>query len=246
MIDFLLIVILGVVTWCVASEGAGGAAIILISVLFSGLLAMNYFEPLAGFLERNVSSGVMSYRWDFIALLGLFAGFIALFRFVTTQISPKYIHVHPYLYEAGRWGCGLATGYITMAILLTALHTAPLPREFIGFKPERKNLFGIIAPDRQWLGFTQYVTEKIFSKSKNLVDPTTNESITLVHMFDGRTRWHDDLPGEPTEVFSSFIIRYASRREAFIRSAAGGGTPAGIKPSGGLRRNAPAGGGPAF
>ena len=47
-----------------------------------------------------------------------------------------------------RWTCGLATGYVTVAFLLTALHTAPLPREFLGFSGEKKNFFGIGA-DRQ-------------------------------------------------------------------------------------------------
>ena len=239
MIDFLLIVIIGVVTWCVASEGAGGAAIILLSVLFAGLLAMNFFEPLAVFLERNVSAGTMRYRWDYIALMGLFAGFVGLLRFITSQISPKYIHVHPYLYEAGRWGCGLLTGYITMAFLLAALHTAPMPREFIGFKPERKNLFGIVAPDRQWLGFTQYVTEKVFAKSSFLRDEE-GQVFTIPRMFDGRTRWHDNLPGDQSEVLSSFIIRYASRREAFMRSA--GGSTTINKPPTGIKRNTPSGG----
>src|SRR5690606_35794892 len=41
MIDIFLIAIVAVVTWCVASEGAWGAALTLFSVVFAGLLAMN-------------------------------------------------------------------------------------------------------------------------------------------------------------------------------------------------------------
>ena len=48
---------------------------------------------------------------------------------------------------------------------MTALHVAPLPREFMGFRPERKNLFDFAAPDRQWLALTQYVSETSLQKS---------------------------------------------------------------------------------
>ncbi len=61
----------------------------------------------------------------------------------------------------------MATGYVVAAIILTSLHTAPLSREFMGFKPERSNLFDALAPDRQWLGFTQYVSEHVMRSGSN-------------------------------------------------------------------------------
>jgi hypothetical protein len=112
-------------------------------------------------------------------------------------LVPSYIAVHSRLYDAARWIFGFLTGYVTMAILLTALHTAPLPREFLGFTPERKNLFGLAAPDREWLGFVQYVSEKSLRSSADTV-------------FDGT---HFRLPGHDNEIWPTFIIRYASRRD---------------------------------
>ena len=75
MIDILLLLIIGVITWCVASEGPWGASFTLIIVIISGLLAMNFFEPLAVFLDKTLSLGSdWNARWDFIAMLGIFAG----------------------------------------------------------------------------------------------------------------------------------------------------------------------------
>ena len=163
MIDILLLAILAAVTWCVASEGAWGAAFMLLTVVFSGLLAMNFFEPLANFLENSVNNSPdWHYRWDMIALVGLFVAFVLLLRTALEKLMPTLVLVHPLAFDGVRWACGLATGYVVMAFLLTALHTAPLPREFIGFTPERKNLFNMAAPDRQWLGLTQYVSERAF------------------------------------------------------------------------------------
>ena len=194
LIDILLLIILAAVTWCVAGEGAWGAAIMLFSVIFSGLLAMNFFEPLANALEGAVPD--WRTYWDVIALIGLFVGFVFLFRTVMEQLMPTFVQVQTLAYEGVRWTCGLLAGYVTMAFLLTALHTAPLPREFIGFTPERANLFGMAAPDRQWLGFTQYASERVFARGR---------------IFDGPRFTVGD---QQNDTWPSFPIRYASRRES--------------------------------
>jgi len=213
-IDFALIAILGVVAWCVASEGASGAAMTCLSVILSGLIAMNYFEPLTALFP---ATGWSHYGADVVCLVGLFIGGVCGLRFATERLCPRFLTVHTLAYEIGRWGCAVLTGYVTMAFLLTALHTAPLPREFIGFKPERKNLLNIVAPDREWLGFTQYVSEKVFR---------TGPSGKL---FDGpRFTLGDQSKPYPNTVWPSFPIRYASRRELLsggetVTASQGGG-----------------------
>ena len=217
MIDIACLAVVGVIVWCVASEGLWGAAHTFLCVLLAGLLAMNFFEPAAGFLDGMLGN----YRTysDVIALVGLFTAFVFALRLGTEHVCPTFIQLPSAFDQAGRWVFAGLAGYLTMAVLLTALHTAPLPREFMGFKPERANFFGM-APDRQWLGFMQYVTEKSFSKiiAKN---PTTNELVT--HAFDGKYESMGD-PSQPfvNKIWPSFPIRYASRRQ----SAGGGSGPA--------------------
>lgn len=198
MIDLFLLAVVGVVTWCVASEGAWGAALSLLGVLFAGLLAMNYFEPLAETMQVALGLGVSwNNRLDFVAMMLLFIGFIFAFRIGSEQIMPNFIHVHPLAHDGVRWVAAAATGYLTMAILLTSLHTAPLPRTFFGFTPERNNFLGMSAPDRQWLGFVQYVTEKSFRNGAN------------GKIFDGSTAIMTD---QQEKILPTFIIRYATRR----------------------------------
>ncbi len=218
MIDVILLLIMGAVTWCVASEGARGAALTCLCVIFSGLLAMNFFEPLANFLQSSVAGGSWGVRWDIVALVGLFAGFVLGLREATDRISPTYVQIQGLLYEIVRWGAGLLTGYVTMAFLLTSLHTAPLPREFIGFRPERNNFLNVAAPDRQWLGFTQYVSEKIFRQGPGN------------RIFDGpQLVVGDPKQPYPNRVWPSFPIRYAHRRQMLsaMGPAAAGGQPGG-------------------
>jgi hypothetical protein len=204
-----------------------------VSVLLAGLLAMNYFEPVAKALEGfDRSSASWSQRSDFLALVGLFALFVFLLRLMTDRLAPTYMPVQSLAYEIGRWSLGLMTGYLTMAILLAALHTAPFPRwvttqgvqEFIpGFRAERRNFFNVAAPDRQWLGFVQYVSRRSLPRGR---------------VFDGPR-----FPAGDYEIdyWPSFPIRYASRRE----DIAGGPIrlgPAGTSEGGGLRQIEPSGG----
>jgi hypothetical protein len=209
----ILLLIVAGVTWCVAGEGAWGAVLTFLSVLFAGLLAMNFFEPLANLLDSMIGSGVEDYS-DLVALLGLFALFTFLLRLASDNISPTEIEVDGRLHQVARWLFGLATGYLTMAILLTSLHTAPLPRSFLGFKPEAANFFEISAPDRQWLGFTQHVSEKILSTGKIIDGP--------------RYAMPED---SEKRVWPSFPIRYATKRQDYAAgrqptSIGGGAAPA--------------------
>jgi len=222
MIDFLLLFIILVVAWCTASEGAWGAGLNFLCVLFAGLLAMNWFEPMADLFQSQMGTGNWAYRWDVIMLLGLFTVFVFGFRLITEYLMPTFVHVHGLVYDVARFGFGLATGYVTMAIFLTALHTAPLPREFIGFRPERNNLFEVAAPDRQWLALTQFVSENSLGRASTPV-------------FDGVSFERIEGKPETMQTWSSFPIRYASRREQFASGAAaaapGSAAPSGAAPN---------------
>jgi hypothetical protein len=197
MIDLALLIILGLVAWNVAAEGAWGATAVFFCVLFSALVATNYFEPLADLLQAGMGTD-WAYRVDFIALVGLFAGGVFGLRYLSEWLVPNFIVVNGRFYDACRWVFGVLTGYVTIGFLLMAMHTAPLPREFLGFTPERNNFFGQLAPDRDWLGFVQYVSEKSM--------PSSEEG----RIFDGS---QFRLPGHTNEVWPTFIFRYASRRE---------------------------------
>ena len=208
VIDILLLLIFAGVTYCVAGEGAWGAAITALCVILGGLIAMNFFEPICDNLFGT--DPWWQARLDVIVLVGLFGGSVAALRAGADKLSPTYISVQRLVHEGARWGCGALAGYVTMAFLLTALHTAPLGREFLGFKSERGNFLGMY-PDRQWLGFTQWTTEWVFTRWPKRI-------------FDGPEKIMGDPGGVANNVWPSFPIRYASRREfgsGAIAAAAG-------------------------
>jgi hypothetical protein len=208
LIDLACLAILGGVTWMVSNDGGWSAGATFLCTLLAGLLAMNFFEPLAILLSGAMQE--WDYRWDVVALVGLFVGFVFGLRILSERLAPTYIQIPGMVDNVARWGFAFGAGYVTMAFLLTALHTAPLPREFLGFKPERANFFGT-APDRQWLGFTQYVTEKGFARYDRNAGFDANGR-QVAHAFDGSYEVIGDPGLVANTVWPSFPIRYAMRR----------------------------------
>ncbi len=237
MILFSLIAVIAIVTWLLSTEGVWGAASTFVCVILAGLLAMNFFEPVAMILNYFVPA-LLEYA-DFIALVGLFAGFTWGLREGTAYLAPVDIRMPDMLEMIGKWVFSAITGYVTMAILLTALHTAPLPREFFDFRPESSVFFGMY-PDRQWLGFVQYVSENSLRTSvtvqdpvtkQYVIDPVTRQQVVMPNIFDGQYRRVGDpqMP-HPNLVWSSFPMRYAMRRAQMEQGgSAGGAGGAGVK-----------------
>lgn len=214
MIDIVLLIIFAGVTWCVASEGFAGALQTAIICIISGLLAMNFFEPAASALSGMIPASYSSWA-DAVALVGIYAILVTLMRLAVERVAPGFPDAQKPLYEGGRWVGALISGYVTMAFLLTALHTAPVPRNYLGFTPERNNFLEITAPDRQWLGFTQYVSEKSLKKWGN------------PNIFDGPQM---TIGNSTNTVWSSFPIRYATRRENIAASAGAAAAPVKVTP----------------
>ena len=218
VIDFVLLAVIGGVTYCVGREGAMSAVCTFFVVLFSALLAMNFFEPLAARL------GFLGLRADSVALLVPLAVLIFAGRLACERLAPDMLQLPAVPFEVARWGFGLMTGYLTCAILLTALHTTALPREFYGFRAERAMLLDADAPDRRWLGLTRYVTGRPLGKLPvNYVSPDGQLLGRSTRSFDGRTAMQWEAPTPPGQAavmvrMPSFLIRYADRRQTGVNA----------------------------
>lgn len=173
MLSLLLFLIFFACVAMTFNEGMWTNAIRLINVVTAALLAMNYFEPLAQWLDDWEPS--YTYVWDFIAMWVLFAIFVAILREVTDRISHvkvKFIKI------ADRIGSGVLAawvGWVMVCFTLMSMHTAPLDKNFLygGFLTgdEERMVLGL-APDRQLLGFMQKSSTGVFSCSDvNEFDP---------------------------------------------------------------------------
>ena len=159
------------------SEGMWSNAITLINIVTAGLLAVNFFEPLA----RKLSDWQPSYGylWDFISLWALFCVFMLIFRILTDTLSRVKVR---FLKIADRIGSGVLSaliGWVMICFIMLTLHTAPLSKTFLfdGFQPQESMILGL-APDRKFLGFVQMTSKGVYARStENPFDPS-NKFIT--------------------------------------------------------------------
>jgi len=217
MIDFILLGILGVVVWLLSSEGPWSTAITFVSVLLGGLIATNYFEPVADIVQSSFASSVeWQNRLDIITFLGIFSLSVFALRALGDVLLPTYAEVNGHLYQVARWAFAVLTGYALVAILCVSLHLAPLPREYLGFTPERSNFLGM-APDRQWLALVQHASERSLQRVRADGRPV---------IFDGPTFAANPADQATVQVWSSFPIKYAARRQQYASGSVAQAQPA--------------------
>ena len=156
LLNVVLIVAFFVCLALLWNEGLWSNAITLVNTMFATMIATNYFEPAADFMESRMDS--FTYLLDFLCIWLLFALTYSVLRSITDQLSVKKIKYKMPVEQAGRMLLAAWTGWVMVCFITMTLHLAPLARtSFRGaFMPEpmTKHFFGL-APDRVWLGFVQ-------------------------------------------------------------------------------------------
>lgn len=183
----VLVLVLGM-TYALASEGLWGAVLQFMNALFAGLIALNFYEPLAALIGNNVSA--LSGYADTLSLIVLFSVSLLVLRLATDALGPTMIRLPTPIYHIGRWGFGFLGACVTMGILLLCFHTAPVHKKmFYGqYGYDLKPPFGM-GLDWQWLGFFQYSTGYPFARYSeyNPIDP--HNEFGNARAFDPRGRW---------------------------------------------------------
>jgi hypothetical protein len=200
------------------NEGVYSAAIILVCTIFGGLIAFNFFEPLAGVLERGI--GFLSGYAEMVALMLLFCGSVTALRLITEHLAPTMVEMPDLVHRGGGLVLGAWTGWIIAGMFICALQTLPLHQNFLGYNCRDTAKGNAWDADRYWLAFVQRCSEKLFDHNPQ------------PRSFDPK---------------STFSLRYHSYRrvgdEGTVRRAAAGGEPEGQEtrrarmPSSGRRRS---------
>ncbi|MCS7304825.1 MAG: CvpA family protein [Thermoguttaceae bacterium] len=213
----LPLLMLAIIAACVGTlypEGLWSNAVRLVNVIFAGLLATNFWEPVARWAEQMEPT--FTFFWDFLCLWGLFCVFLVIFRVLTDFISRVKLRFRKIVDRIGSGFLSLWIGYVMVCFTMFTLHTAPLAEYFMGggFQPGENNFF-FLAPDLQWAGFVQKMSLGPFCRS--LADdelaqygPATEESEKYLAVFDRQ---------------GDFVPKYAARRRWLEEYVQQHGTP---------------------
>jgi hypothetical protein len=241
IINLIVVGLFAGLTYALISEGLWGSALMFFNVVFGGMIAFNFYEPLARLLD---STGIGWGFSDTLCLLGLFAITVLLLRMTTETLAPAMVRFPPPIYHAGRIIFALGGAAVTMAIVILAFHTAPVHKKIFGaVKYDTKPPFGA-GLDHQWLGFFQYETGAVFSRldAAGQRDPFHQYGHGgPVRVFDPRAEWllvHQQA--RPYESEGGEILGGEADAAA---SSAGSQAPA-TGPPGRMGRGGPPGGPP--
>jgi hypothetical protein len=247
IINLVIVGLFALLTYALTSEGLWGSALMFFNVVFGGMIAFNFYEPLARLID---STGIGWGFSDTLCLLGLFAIATGLLRMTTETIAPVMVRFPPPVYHAGRLLFGMGGAAVTMAIAILAFHAAPVHKKmFNAIAYDTKPPFGA-GFDHQWLCFFQYETGAVFTKydAAGQRDPYhTFGHGAPVHVFDPRAEWllvHQQSRPYPSE--GGEIL--GGESETAAPAAGGGGqggqAPGGAGPGRGGRGGRPGAGGP--
>lgn len=172
-ISFTLIVMF-VVGYAMMVEGVFGAFTVFVNVLIAGLIAFNFWEPLASYLEPNFFDTVLQGYEDAFCLTGIYWLALVLLRVATTQFAPAEIEMHPVAQRAGGALFGILAGYLVSGFLLCVFQTLPWNVRFIAFDPDYKEADvtrSYIPSDRVWLALMNRAGRYGFSGEEETFDP---------------------------------------------------------------------------
>jgi len=177
MLEAMTIVIMLACAYVYLTEGLFTASVMSCNVLAAGLVAFNFFEPIADWIEGQ-SSG-FEYV-DALCLIALFTVTLGLLRLATNSISSLQVDFFPALHSAGGAVFGLVTGYLLSGFLVCFFQTLPLNQHFMSFdytyKP-KQGMRNILPPDRAWLAMMQRASAYPFSNDPDdAIDPDTEQA----------------------------------------------------------------------
>jgi hypothetical protein len=227
MIDAVLTLLMLGMAYALYSEGLWGATLVFFNVLFASLIALNFYEPLAALLAKNVSA--VANLADVLCLGVLFLVTLILFKVCTDSMAPTLVRFPGLVDQIGRLVFALAGSALTMAFLLVLLQTAPVHRKIFGvidYKAAPPYGLGL---DHKLLAFFQWTTGYIFPSGGDYSDPEFGNA----NVFDRRGSWLIDHQNARP---------FPSSGEGMVPYQEGGGTAGGqAAPEGGEEGMPPAG-----
>jgi hypothetical protein len=201
MLAAFTVVVTLAVGYAFSLQGVLTSFAMLVNVFLAGLVAFNFWEPLAA--ELPVQDTFADGYQDWICLIGLFVITLIVLRVVTNAIAINEPEVLPIASQIGSVVCGLLTGYLVSGFIICAMQTLPIQEDFLGFSSKVEHMGGMrrfLPSDRVWLAMMQRASVGPLAADGDGFDPRGYFELGFQrhrrHGSRGETiRYHgDDLP----------------------------------------------------
>jgi hypothetical protein len=179
----ILLIAFVIVAGLSARQGLWSSAINVINITMAGLIATNYFEPLA----KLADSGGTNYMMDSIMLWALFALSFIILRLITQSLSNHDVHFIKPVDLIGRAALGIWAGWVFVCFAAFAMVTAPIGAQPLGAweSPDAKS-FLVFSPERMWMAFAQSRSMGALSNSNSGAELHPDDAQTGSQVFDSK------------------------------------------------------------
>jgi hypothetical protein len=200
LLGFFTVVFMLIIAYVFFLEGVFTAFFMTFNIFFAGLVAFNFFEPLADLLEPPLAGTFLGGFEDAFCLTAIFCLTLGLLRLITNSINHTRILLPAALQSGGAVLFGLVAGYLLSGFLLCTFQTLPWHQNFLSFNPTfepgPEHLFRrVMPPDRVWLALMYRAGACAFSSDED--DNPKSSATTRYKTFDK---------------YGTFELRYARYR----------------------------------
>src|SRR5215472_13928730 len=112
LLGFLTVLVMLMVAYAFWRQGVLPAFAMAVNVLLAGLVAFNFFEPIAAELDPMLSDSFLHGYEDSLALMLLFCPILAFLRWLTNNLVHTTVEYHPIVQQGGSVVFGLMMGYL--------------------------------------------------------------------------------------------------------------------------------------
>jgi hypothetical protein len=207
MLSFLTVAMMLAVAYAYFREGIFTAAAMFINTFLAGIIAFNFWEPLARTFDEWCTGTFLHGYEDTFCLLSIFCITLGVLRLLTNMLCSTVIDFPLLWHQLGGIFFGLAKGYIAAGFFICTLQTLPWHENFLGFDPKfdatTQGVRRLIPPDRVWLalmyraGAFAFATSSEDKRYANVSGSVFERAYNLHFTFDK---------------FATFEMRYARFR----------------------------------
>jgi len=157
MLSFFTIVIMLIAAYAFWRQGVLPAFAMAVNILLAGLIAFNFFEPIAGELDSMLADSFLHGYADSLCLVVLFSLTLVFLRWASNALIHTIIEYDAVIQQIGAALFGALAGYLVAGFLLCVAQTLPLDRHFLRFEAQLNpsgpgaKIRRVLPPDRVWL-----------------------------------------------------------------------------------------------
>ncbi len=187
LLGFFAFVIMLAGAYAFLRQGVLPAFAMCVNILLAGLVAFNFFEPIAVQLEPMLSDSFLHGYEDSFGLIALFCPTLLFLRWASNELIHTEVQYHPVVQQGGAVLFGMLAGYLVAGFLLCVAQTLPLDEHFLHFQPQVEShspgakIRRFMPPDRVWLALMHRASIASFDWDETPFDPDGSFELRYAH-----------------------------------------------------------------